>query len=82
MPSIANQPKNSESPDKKVPGHGYSTALSARDKSGAICRQPDGVDVTELSIIETDRHHLGIANEESLLDGLKVWLPLDLILVI
>ncbi|KAH7674250.1 Chloride channel voltage gated protein [Dioscorea alata] len=72
VPSIANQSKNSESSDKKVPGHGYSTALSARDKSGVIRRQPDEVDDMELSVIETDRHHIGISNEENLLDGLKV----------
>ena len=72
MPSIANQPKDSESPNERVPGHGYSSVLSAHDKSGAVWRHPDGVDDMELSVIETDKHHPGISNEENLLDGVKV----------
>ncbi|XP_072986535.1 chloride channel protein CLC-f-like [Typha latifolia] len=72
VPSVANQPKDSEQHDIRSPRRGYSSILSAENKNETVWRQHDGGDDLELSILQPDVHYYGNYNEEMLLDDLKV----------
>lgn len=74
VPSVVNQPNDTEPSGFKTPKRGYSS-ISAEDRNGSS-RQGDVVDDLELSIIQTDISNYGTYNEEMLLDDLKVCQPL------
>ncbi|XP_072971590.1 chloride channel protein CLC-f-like [Typha angustifolia] len=72
VPSVVNQPKDSEVFEIISPRHGYHSVSSADIKDEVVWHRPDGADDLELSILQTGIHHLGTCNEELLLDELKV----------
>ncbi|CAD6242632.1 unnamed protein product [Miscanthus lutarioriparius] len=70
VPSVVNQPNDTETSGFRTPRRGYSS-ISPEDRNGSS-RQDDVVDDLELSIIQTDISNYGTYNEEMLLDDLKV----------
>ncbi|XP_066322491.1 chloride channel protein CLC-f-like [Miscanthus floridulus] len=70
VPSVVNQPNDTEPSGFRTPRRGYSS-ISPEDRNG-ISRQGGVVDDLELSIIQTDISNYGTYNEEMLLDDLKV----------
>ncbi|CAL9102913.1 unnamed protein product [Musa textilis] len=76
VPSVANQPKDSDLTETRSPRRGYSS-LSTTEEKNSVWRQSDGGDGLELSHLETDIHSYGTINEEVLLDDLKVSLAMS-----
>ncbi|CAO2040901.1 unnamed protein product [Urochloa humidicola] len=70
VPSVVNQPNDSEPSGVRTPRRGYSS-ISSEDRNGSS-KRADGVDELELSIIQSDINNYGASNEEMLLDDLKV----------
>ncbi|KAL6912221.1 hypothetical protein ACP4OV_001026 [Aristida adscensionis] len=70
VPSVVNQPNDSETFGFRTPRRGYSS-VSSEDRNGGS-RRGDGADDLELTILQTDIHNYGTYNEEMLLDDLKV----------
>ncbi|CAL4885065.1 unnamed protein product [Urochloa decumbens] len=70
VPSVVNQPNDSEPSGFRTPRRGYSS-ISSEDRNGSS-KRADGVDDLELSIIQSDTNNYGTSNEEMLLDDLKV----------
>ncbi|XP_034571257.2 chloride channel protein CLC-f isoform X2 [Setaria viridis] len=70
VPSVVNQPNDSEPSGFRTPRRGYSS-ISSEDRNGSS-KRADGADDLELSIIQSDVNNYGTYNEEMLLDDLKV----------
>nr|DAD23746.1 TPA_asm: hypothetical protein HUJ06_025209 [Nelumbo nucifera] len=71
VPSITNQPKETDVSDTRGPARGYSPLSPVEDKNEAIWRRTDGGNDFELSSIANVVGH-EIDNEYMLLDDLKV----------
>nr|CAB3450911.1 unnamed protein product [Digitaria exilis] len=69
VPSVVNQPNDSEPSGFRTPRRGY-YSISSEDRNGSS-KRADGVDL-ELSIIQSDAIIFGTYTEEMLLDDLKV----------
>ncbi|CAN6280165.1 unnamed protein product [Urochloa humidicola] len=70
VPSVVNQPNDSEPSGFRTPRRSYSS-ISSEERNGSS-KRVDGVDDLELSIIQSDINNYGTSNEEMLLDDLKV----------
>lgn len=67
VPSVANQPKETEALDTRASGHGYSSLSPVEDKSESIWRRND----VELPVLENAVDHEAVG-EDAILDPLKV----------
>lgn len=70
VPSVANQPKESETADTRSPGKGYSSLPVIEGGGGNTGRRADGSDI-ELSAVEK-AVDCSIVDEDAILDDLKV----------
>ncbi|XP_021905903.1 chloride channel protein CLC-f [Carica papaya] len=71
VPSVANQVKESEASDARNSGRGGYSLSHTDDKNEGMWRRIDGVDGSELTVIENAVDHEA-TNEEMLLEDLKV----------
>lgn len=71
VPSVTNQPKESEASDAVGLPRGYSSLSPVEENNEAVWRGTDNRDDSELSVMENAAEHETI-NEEIMLDDLKV----------
>ncbi|XP_077237458.1 chloride channel F [Tasmannia lanceolata] len=71
VPSVTNQPKETEASDTRTMGRGYSSLSPAGDKNQAIWRRPDDESVVELSTLENG-DDCETFDEDTVLGDLKV----------
>lgn len=77
VPSVVNQPKDTETSDTKISKRGYSSLSPHEEKGEAIRSRPDGRNAVELSILE---HAVDSETDDeyTVLDDMKVCATVEL----